>query len=163
MSAVSLWPDLGSCLPQIKSISATYFRINNSHVPPSSISLVEENEKPFLLERCAPQGAERGNRKCREESGRQKGEELFPSIITISGSFCSVVVTGSIASIIVPLSAMWSHNKLAMIHQSSELIMPFPRQRPYETHFLVVYHRLKCAFVMIATLYFLIVPVIIFF
>ncbi len=120
MSAVSRWL-LGSCLPYMKFILAIYCGINNSHFWPSSVYSVEENEKPFLLERCAPQGTKRGNRKCRGESGRQRGR-VFPFIITISSSFCSVAVTGSIASITVSLSAMWRHDKLVTIHKSSELM-----------------------------------------
>lgn len=67
-----------------------------------------------------------GDQERKQEMQRRKWEtergRAFPFIITISGSFCSVVVTGSIASITVPLTAMWSHDKLATIHQSSELM-----------------------------------------
>lgn len=67
-----------------------------------------------------------GDRERKQEMQRRKWETerggVFPFIITISGSFCSVVVTGRLASITVPLSAMWSHDKLAKLHQSSELM-----------------------------------------
>lgn len=120
VSAVTLWP-LGSCLPQIKSISAIYFGINNSHFPPSIHPLSGREWKAISIRAmCSPGGWERKQEMQKRKWETERGR-VFPFIITISGSFCSVVVTGSIASVTVPMSAMWSHDKLAVIHQSSEL------------------------------------------
>ncbi len=67
-----------------------------------------------------------GDQERKQEMQRRKWEtergRVFPFIITISSSFCSVAVTGSIASITVSLSAMWRHDKLVTIHKSSELM-----------------------------------------
>lgn len=67
-----------------------------------------------------------GDQERKQEMQRRKWEtergRVFPFIITISSSFCSVAVTGSIVSITVSLSAMWRHDKLVTIHKSFEIL-----------------------------------------
>lgn len=108
-SAVSLWP-LGSCLPQIYF---SHLLWNKQLTLFAFIHPLSGREWKAISIRAMRTP---GDQERKQEMQRRKWEtergRVFPFIITISGPFCSVVVTGSIASITVPLSAMWSMTNL---------------------------------------------------
>lgn len=101
VSAESLWPDLEAAYHKSNLFQYKQLTLSSFNRPLSG----REWKAISIRAMRSP-----GDRERKQEMQRRKWEtergRMFPFIITISSSFCSVVVTGSIASITVLLSAM---------------------------------------------------------